>query len=174
MTCKYTKFWRYVTDDLMLIFFSIRTFISHYLFDIIVQQVKMGTRPSKLESLTTSDIDDLNGFCFGSQFVAEELVSHILLLGDVKTIKCCRLVCKQWNELISNRYFWKKKALAESKHWPNVPLEETVPWSFYANIYLNQPFERNLIKNPCGKGWYHILVKYLLALCICMFIFQNT
>ena len=134
----------------------------------------MGTRPSKLESLTTSDIDDLNGFCFGSQFVAEELVSHILLLGDVKTIKCCRLVCKQWNELISNRYFWKKKALAESKHWPNVPLEETVPWSFYANIYLNQPFERNLIKNPCGKGWYHILVKYLLALCICMFIFQNT
>jgi len=98
-----------------------------------------------------AEVEGLDGFVFGSHFLAEEIVTHILCLEDVETIKTCRLVCKNWNALISNRYFWKKKALVESKHWPNVPLDNTIPWTLYANIYLNEPFERNLIKNPCGK-----------------------
>ena len=114
---------------------------------------KMGTRPSKSENRIACDDGDLNGFYFGSQFLAEELVSHILSLGDVETIKICRLVCKRWCLLISNRYFWKMKVLAESKHWPNIPLTESMPCTFYISIYQHQPFERNLIKNPCGKGF---------------------
>jgi len=98
-----------------------------------------------------SNGEDLNGYFFGSQFLAEELVSHILTLEDVETLKTCRLVCKRWNTLISNCFFWKHKTLSESKHWPHVPIKEGIPWMFYASIYYHQPLERNLIKNPSGR-----------------------
>lgn len=127
--------------------------ILYWKFSVNMLPAKMGTRPSKSENRIACDDGDLNGFYFGSQFLAEELVSHILSLGDVETIKICRLVCKRWCLLISNRYFWKMKVLAESKHWPNIPLTESMPCTFYISIYQHQPFERNLIKNPCGKGF---------------------
>ena len=96
--------------------------------------------------------ESYNGYYFGHHFIVKELVLHILSFADVETIAICRLVCKQWNFLITDPYFWKQKCLSEKKNWPNIAIKHSVPWTFFASIYLNQPFGRNLIKNPCGRG----------------------
>jgi hypothetical protein len=96
---------------------------------------------------------DGNGLYFSDVFIAKELVSFILLLVDYKTtVANCRLVCKQWNSIITDPLFWKHKAALENKKWPNVPRNDDIPWSFYANVYLHNPFDRNLIQNPNGEG----------------------
>ena len=57
---------------------------------------------------------DCNGLCFCNVYIAKELVSFILLRVDYKTtISNCRLVCKQWNEIITDPLFWKHKTALE-------------------------------------------------------------
>lgn len=105
---------------------------------------------------------DCNGFYFCGTFLAKELVTLILTHVDYKSIANCRLVCKQWNAIIGDPLFWKYKTKLENKSWPNVPHDESIPWIFYASIYIHQPFERNLIQNPNGKGifvYYHLKFK---------------
>ena len=89
----------------------------------------------------------------------DELVSRILINLNIETLKNCRQVCKQWNRLISDRFFWKHKAENESSGssgFKFVPMNSQLPWTFYATVYLYKPFGRNLIQNPCGLGIQNI------------------
>lgn len=95
---------------------------------------------------------EYNGFYFNDCYLARELVSNILIRLDCKSLANCRLVCQQWKKLIEEPLFWKHKAELEHKKWPAVPLDEQFSWSFYAGIYLDEPFGRNLIANPFGIG----------------------
>jgi F-box protein 6 len=98
---------------------------------------------------------DCNGLYFRDLYIAKELVSFILLHVDYRTtIGSCRLVCKQWNSIITDPLFWKHKTASENKKWPNVPRNEHIPWSFYASVYLDNPIDRNLILNPNGRGMF--------------------
>lgn len=109
---------------------------------------------------------DCNGLYFSDVFIAKELVSFILLHVDYKTtISNCRLVCKQWNSIITDPLFWKHKTALEIKKWPSVPRNEHIPWSFYANIYLHNPIGRNLIRNPNGKGIYFLFSALIFHIC---------
>ncbi|EFX70375.1 hypothetical protein DAPPUDRAFT_300481 [Daphnia pulex] len=95
---------------------------------------------------------DCNGLYFRDLYIAKELVSFILLHVDHRTtIGSCRLVCKQWNSIITDPLFWKHKTASENKKWPNVPRNKHIPWSFYASVYLDNPIGRNLILNPSGR-----------------------
>ena len=110
---------------------------------------------------------DCNGLCFGNVYIAKELVSFILLHVDYKTtISNCRLVCKQWNDIITDPLFWKHKTALENKKWPSVPRDEHIPWSFYANVYLHNPIGRNLIQNPNGKGIYFLFSAFIVHVCV--------
>ena len=104
---------------------------------------------------------DLNGFFLCDKFLVKELVSQILILADFKSILKCRLVCKQWNAIIADLLFWKHKVLWEKKRWPKIPQNVNFPWNFYASIYLHGPLDRNLLKNPNGKGKIEVIVSYI-------------
>lgn len=111
---------------------------------------------------------DCNGLCFCNVYIAKELVSFILLHVDYKTtISNCRLVCKQWNDIITDPLFWKHKTALENKKWPSVPRDEHIPWSFYANVYLHNPIGRNLIQNPNGKEKVYIFCFRLSFFMLC-------
>ncbi len=103
--------------------------------------------------------DDYNGFHFNDHYVAKELVYNILIHLDVHVLKICREVCRQWKFIIDDPLFWKHKIELEGKKWPALPVNQVFEWSFYANVYLQQPFGRNLIKNCNGKcKQYHFLL----------------
>ncbi len=95
---------------------------------------------------------DCNGLYFCDRFIAKELVSFILTRVDYKSVANCRLVCKQWREIISDPLFWKHKTELENRKWPNVPRDKNIPWSFYASVHFYAPIDRNIIKNHNGAG----------------------
>lgn len=96
---------------------------------------------------------DCNGLFFCDTFLARELVVFILTQVDYKSVIAnCRLVCKQWNSIITDPLFWKHKTVSEKRKWPTLPRKCNIPWSFYASVYVYDPIDRNLILNPNGKG----------------------
>ena len=95
---------------------------------------------------------ECNGFYFNDLYLAKEVVTHILTRLGIEDLKNARLVCKQWRFIIDDPLFWKHKAKEEGRYWPHIPLDDSTLWKFYASIYLNEPFGRNLIKNSNGKG----------------------
>lgn len=119
---------------------------------------------------------EYNGLYFCNTFIARELVALILTQVDYQSlIASCRLVCKQWNSIITDPLFWKHKTVSENRKWPSLPRECNIPWSFYASVYIYDPVDRNLIRNPNGKCRFslfglrlHILLsakKLLLKTC---------
>ena len=84
--------------------------------------------------------------------LAREIIWHIFSFADVRTLGNCRLVCQLWQSVVEDPLLWKRKTLMEGKKWPKILVDPTLHWTFYAKIYRNQPFERNLIRNPCGAG----------------------
>ncbi|KZS17636.1 F-box only protein 2 [Daphnia magna] len=95
---------------------------------------------------------EYNGLYFCNTFIARELVALILTQVDYQSlIASCRLVCKQWNSIITDPLFWKHKTVSENRKWPSLPRECNIPWSFYASVYIYDTVDRNLIRNPNGK-----------------------
>jgi hypothetical protein len=84
--------------------------------------------------------------------LAREIIWHIFSFADIRSLAKFRLVCRLWQSVVEDPLLWKRKTLMEGKKWPKIPIDPKLHWTFYAKIYRNQPFERNLIKNPCGAG----------------------
>ena len=93
-----------------------------------------------------------NRLYFNDIYLAKEVVVDILTRLGIEDVKKARLVCKQWRFMIDDPLFWKRKTKEEGRYFPRIPLDDSFQWRFYASIYLNDPFGRNLIKNPNGKG----------------------
>ena len=107
-----------------------------------------------------------NGFYFNDIYLAKEVVVDILTRLGIEDVKNSRLVCKQWRFIIDDPLFWKRKAKKEGINWPHIPLDDSIQWRFYASIYLNQPFGRNLIQNSNGKGIFKFCFVFLYKLSV--------
>ncbi len=93
-----------------------------------------------------------NGFNFCKCYLAKEVIGHIFSFADVPTLAKLRLVCRLWQSVVEDPLLWKKKCLMDGKYWPKIVVDPSLPWVAYADIYLKQPFERNLNNYPCGAG----------------------
>lgn len=86
-----------------------------------------------------------------------ELLMEILSrVSDNDLITKCRLVCKQWQSIIDDNSLWKLKAIRRGCVIPKLRSPDGhIPRHFYRRIAIENPFGRNLVKNPCGKGNVH-------------------
>ncbi|KAL5239302.1 hypothetical protein ACI65C_006712 [Semiaphis heraclei] len=96
--------------------------------------------------------------------IPNEIVSNILILNDPDTLFVCRLVCKRWQQLIDT-YVFQEKAARENEFanngrgyysfshiHPNDVRSLEFPWYVFYTICKHDPFNRNLVKNPCGHA----------------------
>lgn len=83
--------------------------------------------------------------------ISEDILIHILsFLHPSDLLRNCSLVCRQWKQLIDGHSIWKRKCLRDGKTIPKYCFE-TIPENFYRNIYLSNPYGRNLLRNPYGS-----------------------
>lgn len=81
--------------------------------------------------------------------IATELIEHILLYTDMKTLLNCRRVCKCWNEIITTQHFWRKRA--EIKIGYSFGLDSVLEWKDFYLICSESLFDKNLVKNHSGE-----------------------
>lgn len=81
--------------------------------------------------------------------IAPELIEHILLHVDMKTLLNCRRVCKCWNEIITTKHFWRKSA--EIKTGSSFAWDSVLEWRDFYLICSAGLFNRNLVKNHSGE-----------------------
>lgn len=86
-----------------------------------------------------------NGLLLQRTFIPPELLLLILSHLDNKTLARSTRVCIAWKEIIYE-YVWKLKAERKYKQKLN-----KYPYIVYQMICVNDPFNHNLVKNPCGK-----------------------
>lgn len=87
-----------------------------------------------------------------------ELQAHILsFVHPHDLVHNCRLVCKNWNQLITDNGsdVWKReiqhsnsKSLSQFNNIQRIRLN--FPWYVCYQICLKDPFEKNLLRNNCG------------------------
>lgn len=88
-----------------------------------------------------------NGLILNEIFIPIELIQPIFCHVDEKTLLNCQLVCKRWNEIITN-YVWRKKAEIKTGH--RFSSNTVLEWKDFYLICVKNLFGRNLLKNPSG------------------------
>lgn len=125
----------------------------------------MGNVSSSIKNITSSNIfkSKAGRFSEGNSSLANtsskndlsvlvDELDHILsFMSPEDLIFNCRLVCKKWKEMVDGNGLWKLKCKRENRCIPSAVLIP-IPQHYYRNIYIFNPFGRNLIYNPCGKG----------------------
>lgn len=81
----------------------------------------------------------------------DSLIDILSFVSADDLILNCRLVCKNWQEIIDGHSVWKIKCQREKKNIPCVTLSR-IPKHYYRKIFVFNPYGRNLICNPCGEG----------------------
>ena len=99
--------------------------------------------------MSTSNINNLNDF-------PDEVLQNIFIRLNGNCIcKNIILVCKRWRDIVENNYFWITKSELEKK---NIEKATRYFQNFETlvakKLYFKNPFERNLIKNPCGNDGF--------------------
>ena len=91
---------------------------------------------------------------FDRELFPDKVVACVLSQLDFKSLRSSREVCKQWKRIVESGRFWCYKASLDGKLWP-LELMGSFPSYILARLYVTQPFNRNLIRNPCGQGESH-------------------
>lgn len=99
------------------------------------------------ESSAIEDYGENTGLFLNGIFIPPEILTLILSHLDAKTLINSTKVCKSWNEMIIENV-WKLKAERLCNHkLPKYPAQT------YQQMCIKEPFNKNLIKNPCGGEW---------------------
>jgi hypothetical protein len=98
------------------------------------------------------------------ELLPDEMVVYVLSFVDTDTLLNCRLVSKRWLDLIE-AYVFQEKASRENEYVnngngyfsfseidTNTVRKLDLPWYIFYVICKHDPFNRNLVKNPCGHG----------------------
>lgn len=106
-----------------------------------------------LNSQSAEESDGLgdNGLMLNDVYLPIELIQRIMCHADEKTLLCCQLVCKRWNEIILD-YVWRKKA--EIKTGYKFPSDTVLEWKDFYLICKKNLFGRNLLKNHSGENGF--------------------
>ncbi|XP_025412344.1 F-box only protein 27-like [Sipha flava] len=96
------------------------------------------------------------------ELLPDEMVVYVLSFVDTDTLLNCRLVSKRWLDLIE-AYVFQEKASRENEYVnngngyfsfseidTNTVRKLDLPWYIFYVICKHDPFNRNLVKNPCG------------------------
>lgn len=88
----------------------------------------------------------------------ETVLVHILSFVDGKDLLLkCSLVCQTWKRLIDSQTLWRTKC--ERAGFYSTDLLPSPPDDFKKYFFQN-PYNRNLIKNPCALGnWVYIFLE---------------
>lgn len=100
--------------------------------------------PESSPEYEMTDYGENTGLFLKDIYVPPEVLSLILSFVDNKTLIKSTRVCKLWNEIIKE-HVWKIKAERKFnrklRKFPNLT---------YQMMCIKDPFNKNLIKNPCG------------------------
>ncbi|XP_013395682.1 F-box only protein 6 isoform X2 [Lingula anatina] len=80
----------------------------------------------------------------------ESLTGVLSYLPADFLINTCRLVCHQWKDIVDGNTLWRLKCLRERFY---VPRLMGPPPADFKDYYFKNPYNRNLVKNPSGKGY---------------------
>ncbi|XP_023241270.1 F-box only protein 6-like [Centruroides sculpturatus] len=81
----------------------------------------------------------------------EEILITVFCFLPVKDLKNCCLVCRKWRDIVTSQTLWKEKCERDKRILPFIIFQE-LPHNYYLNIYLKNPYGRNLVKNPSGTA----------------------
>lgn len=96
----------------------------------------------------SNDFDENNGLILNDISVPIELIQRIMSHTEEKTLLNCQLVCKRWNETITE-YVWRKKAEIKTGH--RFSTDNILHWKDFYLICAKNLFKRNLLKNHSGE-----------------------
>nr|XP_006014524.2 PREDICTED: F-box only protein 27-like [Latimeria chalumnae]XP_014339938.1 PREDICTED: F-box only protein 27-like [Latimeria chalumnae] len=68
-------------------------------------------------------------------------------------VRTCRLVCKKWKQLVDSDALWKVKC--EQEGMLRGLTRPLLPGHNWKRHNVMKPFNRNLIRNPCGEEQFH-------------------
>jgi hypothetical protein len=92
----------------------------------------------------------------------ETVLLHVLSFVNEKDLLLkCSLVCKTWKRLIDSQTLWRTKC--ERAGYYSQSLLPSPPEDF-KKYYFQNPYNRNLIKNPCALGNFQGLCLYVSVL----------
>ncbi|KAJ9578680.1 hypothetical protein L9F63_005104 [Diploptera punctata] len=87
-----------------------------------------------------------------AQCIPEEIIVNILSYVDASTLLKLRLCCKWWKNLIDKEVWRLKTSRQKYSSLRSVNPRHKLPWFVYYKIFVEDPFEKNLIQNHCGQG----------------------
>lgn len=100
---------------------------------------------SRLTSKSTEDSDP-----FPIMDLPEQLIEHVLsFVCTEDLLKNCSLVSVHFQRIVDTNGFWKLKCERDGKTIPNFH-PSSLPAHYYRNIYMNNPYGRNLLRNGHG------------------------
>lgn len=95
----------------------------------------------------------------------ETVLVHILSFVDGKDLLLkCSCVCQTWKRLIDSQTLWRTKC--ERAGFYSTDLLPSPPDDFKKYFFQN-PYNRNLIKNPCALGNFYIYI-YIFFFFFCL------
>ncbi|CAL4146021.1 unnamed protein product, partial [Meganyctiphanes norvegica] len=113
------------------------------------------------------DISENNGLLFMDKFIPEEIFFRIFSFLPAKELLCTvSRVCHNWNNILHQNSFWfcrlkydnislsSKFRLELLNHMNKKDVLQCLQ-----NMSVNQPYNRNLIRNPSGQENYHLQIK---------------
>lgn len=106
--------------------------------------------------------ENRNGLYLNGKAIPLEIISSILKWVDEDSLVfSCRLVCKEWREII-DELVWEEKCNC-TKLLLGQRSEKQIPWWVTYWVIKKRTFRENLIKNNCGQeeiNYWNILENY--------------
>lgn len=106
------------------------------------------------EAATESPQDAASSSLSSSNSFPLEILEEIFLKLPARDVVClCRLVCREWKEVVDSQALWKERCRREALH-PQDASRSPKDWMMF---YFCSVMKRNLLKNPSGEdkmnGW---------------------
>ena len=63
------------------------------------------------------------------------------------------LVCRRWNKVINSQTLWKRKCKRDYFYTDEMLYREEIlnDADYFKKLYFKNPYNSNLVKNPCAK-----------------------
>jgi hypothetical protein len=99
-----------------------------------------------------SSVSKMNSICLINDLPDDVIERIFMCLPGSFVVKVGSLVCKRWQSIINSDLFWVEKSICD-KAFNRAIITYFHEKGIYdiKQLYFKNPFDRNLIKNPCGN-----------------------
>ena len=88
----------------------------------------------------------------------DDILGEILLrLPATDLVRSCVNVCKRWRDVINSQTLWKEKC-KQDYYYNNEMFKDAED---FKQLYFKNPYNSNLVKNPCAQEGVYIFLAHL-------------